>query len=64
MGGRTLVFSAAAGEESHGQYMSECEIKEPSEFVRSKEGAKVQERVHSELMGILETIQPGITNYI
>lgn len=64
VGGRTLVHSAAAGVESHGQYMSECVVKEPSAFVRSKEGAIVQERMHKELMGILETIQPGITNNI
>lgn len=50
VGGRTLVHSAAAGTESHGQYMSEAKVKEPSAFVKSHEGAKVQERVHKELM--------------
>ncbi|KFY48750.1 hypothetical protein V495_01062 [Pseudogymnoascus sp. VKM F-4514 (FW-929)] len=64
VGGRTLVHSAAAGTESHGQYMSEAKVKEPSAFVRSAEGAKTQERVHKELMDILETIQPGITDKI
>ncbi|OBT98669.1 hypothetical protein VE01_03237 [Pseudogymnoascus verrucosus] len=64
VGGRTLVHSAAAGTESHGQYMSEAKVKEPSTFVRSAEGAKTQERVHKELMDILETIQPGITDKI
>ncbi|KAF7554835.1 hypothetical protein G7046_g6701 [Stylonectria norvegica] len=43
VGGRTLVHSAAAGTESHGQYMSECKVKEPSAFVRSDEGAKTQQ---------------------
>ncbi|KAL6411077.1 hypothetical protein AUP68_07516 [Ilyonectria robusta] len=64
VGGRTLVHSTAAGEESHGQYMSGCRVKEPRAFVRSKEGVEVQERVHKELKGILETIEPGITNKI
>ncbi|KAH7389120.1 hypothetical protein BKA64DRAFT_130318 [Cadophora sp. MPI-SDFR-AT-0126] len=64
VGGRTLVHSCAAGPESDGQYMSECKVKEPSAFVRSKEGAAAQERVHKELMAILEQIQPGITNNI
>ncbi len=64
VGSRTLVHSAAAGRESHGQYMSECKVKEPSSFVRSKEGALAQERVHKELMAILETIQPGVTDNI
>lgn len=64
VGGRTLVHSAAAGGESHGQYMSECKVKEPSTFVRSEEGTIAQKRVHKELMDILESIQPGITQNI
>jgi retinol dehydrogenase-12 len=64
VGGRTLVHSAAAGAESHGQYMSETKVKEPSAFVRSKDGVAAQERVHTELMAILENIQPGITKNI
>ncbi|KAM0438125.1 hypothetical protein ACHAQK_006856 [Fusarium lateritium] len=64
VGARTLVHSAAAGEQSHGQYMSECRVREPSSFVKSKEGAETQARVHKELMLILENIQPGITQNI
>lgn len=41
VGGRTLVHSAAAGEESHGQYMSEAIVKQPSAFIRSKEEARL-----------------------
>ncbi|RBQ69321.1 hypothetical protein FVER14953_04337 [Fusarium verticillioides] len=63
-GSRTLVHSAAAGDESHGKYMSECRVREPSTFVRSKAGAETQARVHKELMAILESIQPGITQNI
>lgn len=64
VGGRTLVASAVAGEESHGKYMSEAKITEPSAFVRSDEGEKTQERVYTELMDILEKIEPGITQNI
>jgi hypothetical protein len=63
-GSRTLVAGAEAGRESHGQYMKDCHIGEPSEFVRSEEGKKTQERVYEELMGILEKIQPGISKNI
>lgn len=59
-GSRTLVAAAVAGEESHGAYMNISKVDEPSEFVRSDEGAKTQERVYTELMAILEGIQPGI----
>jgi hypothetical protein len=64
VGGRTLVAAASAGEESHGQYMSECVVTEPSAFVRSEEGQKTQERFYKELMQLLEKIQPGITRNI
>jgi NAD(P)-dependent dehydrogenase (short-subunit alcohol dehydrogenase family) len=64
VGSRTLVASAEAGEESHGQYMSDCKISEPSPFVRSDEGMKTQERVYTELIQILEKIQPGISKNI
>jgi hypothetical protein len=63
-GSRTLVASASAGPETHGKYMSECVVKEPSDFVRSEEGQKTQARVYTELMEILEKIQPGITKKI
>lgn len=63
-GGRTLVAASAGGEETMGQYMSECAVTEPSEFVRSEEGEKTQTRVYTELMAILEKIQPGISKNI
>jgi retinol dehydrogenase-12 len=64
VGSRTLVAAAAAKEDSHGQYMFNCVVAPPSEFVRSEEGAKTQERVYKELLEILEKIQPEITKNI
>ncbi|EPE34833.1 NAD(P)-binding Rossmann-fold containing protein [Glarea lozoyensis ATCC 20868] len=64
VGSRTLVFAAAANEDSHGEYMCDCVVTPPSKFVRSEEGKKSQERVWTELVGILEGIQPGITKNI
>ena len=64
VGSRTIVDSAAAGKESHGQYMSDCEITEPSVFVRSEEGKKTQEKVYTECIATLEKIQPGISKNI
>lgn len=64
VGGGILVHSAAAGPSSHGQYLSECTVTQPSRFVRSEEGTRVQNRVHEELMSILEHIRPGITKNI
>ena len=59
-GSRTLVHAVTAGKESHGQFLSECLAKDPSSFVRSKEGRLVQERVWCELAEMLERIRPGV----
>lgn len=67
MGSRVLVWAAAAArgpEEVHGRWLDSCEVREPSPFVRSAEGAAVQARVYEELMGILEGVEPGVTKNI
>lgn len=63
VGSRTLVAGAAAGEESHGTYMTDSHVAEDalSPFVRSEEGAETQKRVWAELKAILEDIEPGVT---
>jgi len=60
-GGRTLTYAASAGRETHGKYLSECKVKSESQFVRSKAGQQVQEKLGSELKEISEGIQPGST---
>ncbi|KAF2805937.1 short chain dehydrogenase [Mytilinidion resinicola] len=61
VGSRTLLNAAGYGPESHGKYISDCKIEEPSAFVRSAEGKKTQARVWDELMKKLEAISPGVT---
>lgn len=61
-GSRTLVHAAAAGPETHGRYLSDARIAEPSPLVASKEGEEAQRRVWDELRAKLEEIQPGISN--
>ncbi|TKA70466.1 hypothetical protein B0A49_11646, partial [Cryomyces minteri] len=64
VGSRTLVASAVAGEESHGQFMADCQITKVSDFVRSEDGETTGERVWKELGEKLEGIQPGILSNI
>jgi hypothetical protein len=61
VGSRTLVHASSQGVESHGKYLSDCEITEPSAFVRSEEGRQTQERVWTELTRKLEGIRTGVT---
>ncbi|KAK4545408.1 hypothetical protein LTR36_002758 [Oleoguttula mirabilis] len=60
-GSRTLVHAASQGPESHGQYLSDCKIAQPSPFVTSEEGKVAQDRVWNELVKKLEAIEPGVT---
>ncbi len=71
VGSRTLVASAEVGMESHGEYMSDSEIKEedvPTDgvgrWVVSEEGRLMQRRVFKEVRDILNEIQPGVTKAI
>ena len=62
VGSRTLVHAGTQGAESHGQYLSDCEIAEPAPLVTSQEGKKAQDRVWAELLKKLEAIKPGVTS--
>ncbi|KAH8909066.1 short-chain dehydrogenase/reductase-like protein [Coniochaeta sp. PMI_546] len=64
VGSRTLVSAAAAGGETHGKYLDSCQVSEPSVFVRSEEGQRVQQRVYAELMDVLEGIEPGVSRNV
>ncbi|KAH8650028.1 putative short-chain dehydrogenase/reductase family protein [Xylariales sp. PMI_506] len=65
-GARTLVWAAYGGRETHGKYLDDCKVAESktSDFSRSEEGMRTQQRVWDELMLKLETIVPGIANNI
>ena len=60
VGSRTLVSAASIGHESHGEYLSDCEIWPPAKLVRSPLGKEMQVRVWKDLSEKLERIQPGI----
>ncbi|KAH8882868.1 NAD(P)-binding protein [Thozetella sp. PMI_491] len=61
MGSRTLLAAACGDVETHGQHMDSCRVANPSSFVRSAEGERVQKKVYEELMTILDEIQPGVS---
>ncbi|KAL1644595.1 hypothetical protein SLS61_008645 [Didymella pomorum] len=61
-GSRTPVHAASAGAESHGQYMSNCQVAPVAPLVTSAVGYQTQNRVWAELSQKLEGIRPGITS--
>lgn len=58
-GARTLVYGAAAGKETTGEYLSECQIKPASPFAQSAEGDRQAKRLWKELSGVYEALKPG-----
>lgn len=61
VGARTIVYGASAGPKSHGQYVPDCEIHKTAGLTAGDTGAKLQERVWTELKEKLEKIEPGCT---
>ncbi|KAI0046699.1 NAD(P)-binding protein [Auriscalpium vulgare] len=61
-GARQLVWAAVGGRESehelHGAYVSDAGVKEPSDFVLSEEGNRVQKRVWEETVRVLSEVSP------
>lgn len=49
VGAHTLVSAIIAGPETHGQYLSESQVKNASVWVRSNEGQRVQKEIWTEL---------------
>jgi retinol dehydrogenase-12 len=64
VGSRTLVNAAQFGPESHGKFLSDAKVDEVADWIRTDEGKETQVKVWSELQGILEKIQPGVTKNI
>ncbi|PON21384.1 short-chain dehydrogenase [Trichoderma gamsii] len=62
MGSRTLIHGIAASEESHGKYLTACEIREDHipEWMTDESGKVLQKQIWTELAERLDKIQPGV----
>ncbi|EIM87345.1 NAD-P-binding protein [Stereum hirsutum FP-91666 SS1] len=65
VGARTLVHAASTGRESHGKYLSDCQV-HPSPLDSGKWGDEdvLRTRIWNELISKLEKIEPGISQNI
>ncbi|EMT73429.1 hypothetical protein NOF04DRAFT_3549 [Fusarium oxysporum II5] len=61
MGSRALVAGVLAGQESNGQYINNCQVRDPACHVTNKTGAKIQIALYEELVDKLEIIAPGVS---
>ncbi|KAK1242778.1 hypothetical protein MKX08_005590 [Trichoderma sp. CBMAI-0020] len=62
MGSRTLIHAIAATEESHGKYLTACEIRDDHipEWMTDESGKVLQKQIWTELAERLDNIQPGV----
>ncbi|KAJ6580743.1 hypothetical protein B0H19DRAFT_1112261 [Mycena capillaripes] len=68
VGGRHLVWASVGLEDEpdalRGAYIHRCQITDPSDFVISAQGAKVQDRLWDELVDILGKVDPRVTKTV
>lgn len=63
-GSRVYAHALGAGLESHGKYMSECQYREESQYVKSERGRKIQKKTWNDLMRRIERVSPEVTGFL
>ncbi|QDS68710.1 hypothetical protein FKW77_003841 [Venturia effusa] len=64
MGGRTLAHGAMVGEQFDGCYLSECQAKPQSTYVRSARGKQTQKRLWKEVVSRIELASPEVAGFV
>lgn len=59
-GSRVYVHALAAGRGSHGKYLSECQFKSESQYVRSARGRQIQKKMWADLVKRIRHVAPEI----
>ena len=63
-GSRAVIYAALAGNETHGHYISESQIKKESQFMRSEKGRDTQRRVWDSLLIRIAMVDALAPTYI
>ncbi|KAJ4299360.1 hypothetical protein N0V90_004605 [Kalmusia sp. IMI 367209] len=63
-GSRAYIHAMAAGRESHGRYLSECQYKQESRYIRSVRGQRNEEKIWKDLMRRIKSISPEIAAFV
>ncbi|EMD64010.1 hypothetical protein COCSADRAFT_171090 [Bipolaris sorokiniana ND90Pr] len=58
---RTLVHAGSSGMETHGKYLNNCMIEEPSPLVTDAACKEERERIVAEILKEIKFIQPGVS---
>jgi NAD(P)-dependent dehydrogenase (short-subunit alcohol dehydrogenase family) len=63
-GSRAVVYAALAGNETHGHYISESQVKKESHFMRTEKGRETQRRLWGSLLNRIAMADPLAPSYI
>lgn len=63
-GSRPYIYAIAAGKESHGRYISECQYKPESRYVQSQRGQRIQKKMWKDLVWRIKRISPEVAAFI
>ncbi|KAH6856886.1 hypothetical protein B0I37DRAFT_368727 [Chaetomium sp. MPI-CAGE-AT-0009] len=63
-GSRALYHGLFAGEESNGQYLTNCHVETPACHVTNEWGQRMQKKFFDDLLATLEEMQPGVSSNI
>jgi retinol dehydrogenase-12 len=63
-GSRAYIHAMGAGRESHGRYLSECQFKKESAYVRSERGRRNEEKIWKDLLRRIQGISFEVVGFI
>jgi retinol dehydrogenase-12 len=63
-GSRTLVHAVTAGQETHGQYLSECGVAPQSDYMRSERGGRNGKKLFDEVLDRMQKIDSDVARYL
>ena len=63
-GSRTLVHGVTAGPETHGQYVSECQVKPETSYICSERGRRIQKKLWADLIRRLRIASAETAAYV
>jgi len=58
------VHAVTAGAETHGLYLSQCQVTPQGSYMRSEEGEKIGKRLWEETMRRISQIDPETARYV
>ncbi|KAF2027989.1 NAD(P)-binding protein [Setomelanomma holmii] len=63
-GSRVYIDAMVAGKKSHGKFLSGCQIREESQYMRSKRGRRIEKKMWKDLMQRIERISLELASVV